>query len=181
MRETLLERSVRHRVPTLHHGATRLLELRRTRLRCSPAAASRLHDLLETRLVVRGLATERGTVDAIPNRSARLSANGALGRVRGYSNGPKMRSELPAPAPERRLADIQPLALLANSLDHQVDMRVILVGVQHHRIAVLECEFLPGKLAARCQELPWRRARRHRQHDVVNELRRLATGGAPVG
>ena len=61
-----------------------------------------------------------------------------------------------------------------------MDMWVILVGVQNHRIAVLECEFLAGKLAARRQELPWRRARRHRQHDVVDELGRLATRPAPA-
>ena len=91
---------------------------------------------------------ERGTVDAIPNRCAYLSANGTLSSVRGDALRPKMRCELPAPAPERCLADIQSLAVLADCLDHQVDVRVILVRVQNHRVAVLECEFLPGKFPA---------------------------------
>jgi hypothetical protein len=106
VRETLVKRPTGHRVPTLHDGATGFMELRRTRLRCNLAATSRLDDPLQARLVVGGLATEPGTVDPIPNRSAYLSTNGALSSVCCDTVGPEVRCELLPPAPERCLANI---------------------------------------------------------------------------
>ena len=70
MRETILECPVGRGMPTLHHSATRFLELRCTRLRCSLRISSRFCYALKARLMVRGLPTKRGTVDAIPNGSA---------------------------------------------------------------------------------------------------------------
>ncbi|MGO9515202.1 MAG: hypothetical protein ACLP2F_16395 [Steroidobacteraceae bacterium] len=52
-------------------------------------------------------------------------------------------------------------------------MRVLLVGVQDHGVAVLP-EFLAGELPRGGQNLVRWRRRRHGQHDVVNEFRRPA-------
>ena len=106
IRKTRVECHTGHRVPALHHVATGFLELRRTR--CNLAAAGGLNDSLQARLVVGGLASKRGSEDPIPNRSTYLSTNGTLGSVRGNPLGPKLRCELLAPTPERRLADVQP-------------------------------------------------------------------------
>ncbi|MGC2030287.1 MAG: hypothetical protein WA642_09725 [Steroidobacteraceae bacterium] len=46
-----------------------------------------------------------------------------------------------------------------------------LIGVEHHCIPVLERELLPRKVPAGRQEPIRRRFRRHRQDDVVHQLR----------
>jgi hypothetical protein len=181
MRQTLVKRPTGHRVPTLHDGTTSFLELRCTRFTSNLPAASRLNDPLRARPVVCGLTTQRGAVDPVPNGSAYLSSNGASSSVRGNPLGPQMGCELLSPAPKRCLADVQPPSILTDGLNHKMDVRVILIGMQNDRIAMLECEFLSGKLSARCQEFCGRRARRHRQHHVVNEFSRFAAGNAPVG
>jgi hypothetical protein len=149
MRQTLLKRPNGQRVPTLHDGATRFLKLQCTRFRCKLAAASRLNDPLQARPVVGGLTTQRGAVDPVPDGSAYLSTNGTFSSVRGNPLGPQMRCELLSPAPQRCLADVQPPSILTDGLHHKMNVRVILVGMQNDRIAMLECEFLSGKLSAR--------------------------------
>ena len=59
--------------------------------------------------------------------------------------------------------------------DDQVHVRMGLVGVQHHRVAVLERELLPREVAARRQQPFRRRPGGHRQDDVVHELGLPAT------
>jgi hypothetical protein len=45
-----------------------------------------------------------------------------------------------------------------------------LIGVQNHRVPVLERKFLPRNVPAGRQEPSGRRLRRHRQDDVVHKL-----------
>src|SRR5580693_2982476 len=54
-------------------------------------------------------------------------------------------------------------------------MRMRFIGVQHHCIPVFEPEFLPGKVLHRTQHLVRRRSRRHREHELVSQLRRRPT------
>ena len=65
--------------------------------------------------------------------------------------------------------------LFANGLHDHVHVGVRLIGVQHHRVAMLEPEFLPRKVLHRRQHLVRRCPRRHREHELVNQLRRRST------
>jgi hypothetical protein len=55
-------------------------------------------------------------------------------------------SEVLAPVAQHVLVDVQPAAVLAFGFDDQVDVGVLLMGVQHHGVAVLEGELLAGKV-----------------------------------
>lgn len=53
--------------------------------------------------------------------------------------------------------------------DH-VYVRVLLIDVQHHRISMLECEFLSGKVSCCRYDLLRGSRRRHGEHEFVNQL-----------
>jgi hypothetical protein len=53
-------------------------------------------------------------------------------------------------------------------------MRMRLVRMQHHRVAVLERKLLPGKVSDRSQHFLWWRSRWHREDEFLNQLRRFA-------
>jgi len=80
--------------------------------------------------------------------------------------------EVLAPLPQGRLADVEALAglELVFGLDHQVNVRMGLVGVQHHRVAILQRKVLARELPSGDEHSLRRRALRHRQHDVVDGL-----------
>ena len=80
--------------------------------------------------------------------------------------------EVLAPISQELLVDVQPPAELTLGLDDQMHVRLLLMGVQDHRVAVLR-EFLAGELPRSGQNLVRGRGRRHGKHDVVNKLRRL--------
>ena len=79
-----------------------------------------------------------------------------------------------SPLPECRPADVQPPIVSTQGLDDQVHVRVPFVGIKHHRVAVLESKFLPGEVLDRGQYLLRRRPRRHREHKLLRQLRRVA-------
>ena len=60
-----------------------------------------------------------------------------------------MAREFLAPFPQRGVANIQTHPLLTHRLDDDVHMRMLLVGVEDHRVAVLQRKFLLRKLAHR--------------------------------
>jgi hypothetical protein len=71
-------------------------------------------------------------------------------------------------------------AIEAFGLDHQVHVRVLLMGVERHGVAVLRTELLARKDFGGGQHLIGRRRRRHGKHDVVRQLdtaERLDTAG----
>ncbi len=75
-----------------------------------------------------------------------------------------------APIPQKLLVDVHPPTELVLRLHHQMHVRVLLVGVQHHGVAVLP-EILAGELPRSGQNLVRGRRRRHGQHDVVHQFR----------
>ena len=116
----------------------------------------------------------RGAV-ARGNRIASLSlvtstyhAGRGIGSDTLLSHEPR---KIVAPRAQHRLIYVQSPALLAFGFHDHMDVRVLLIGVKHHRVPVLECELLARELP-RCRQYLIRRSRgRHRKHDVVDELR----------
>jgi hypothetical protein len=82
-----------------------------------------------------------------------------------------------APISQELLVDMQPPADLVLGLHDQMHVRVLLVGVQDHGVAMLR-EFLAGELPRGGQYHVWGRRRRHGKHDIVNEFRRSSRGTA---
>ena len=78
-----------------------------------------------------------------------------------------------SPLPERGFAKVQPLALIASGLENQVDMRMRLIGMQSHHIAMLESELLPGEIPHRRLDLLGRRSGRHGEYEFVDQSWRL--------
>jgi hypothetical protein len=64
-----------------------------------------------------------------------------------------MSGKVTSPSSQSRLSDIESHALLANGFDDEMDVRMWLVRVQHHRIPVLERELLPRKVLHGYQNL----------------------------
>ncbi|MCY1244532.1 hypothetical protein D9M72_576140 [compost metagenome] len=112
-------------------------------------------------------------MDWIPIGLAHLAAHLPRRRVGCYALLAHQCGELLAPLPQRVLADVEALARLelVLALDHQMHMRVRLVRVQHHGIAILQREVLARKDACGSQHLLRRRAGGHGQDDVVDQLR----------
>lgn len=91
-------------------------------------------------------------------------------RVRGdalLSHGPR---EVLAPLPQHGFVDVWAPSVLVLGFHNKMDVRVGLIRVQRHRIAVADPELLSGECAG-CGEhlLRWGR-RRHRQHNFVDQL-----------
>jgi integrase len=80
--------------------------------------------------------------------------------------------ELCPPSTQRWLSDIEPLALLAHRFDDDMDVRERLIGMQHHRVSVLQSPLIRCEPAHRLQHLGRRRTRRHGKNEVVDQLGR---------
>jgi len=72
-----------------------------------------------------------------------------------------MSREFLPPPPKSGLPDIKAYPLLTHSLYHHVHMRMRLIGVKYHGIAVLERELLPREILDCFQNLLGRGARWH--------------------
>jgi len=102
--------------------------------------------------------------------------DGAFGRIRLHPKIAQVSSKVAPPLPKCRLVNIQPLVPLAHGLYDDMYMRVPLVRMHGHRVSMLRSELLSSELLHRLVELVGRCALRHREHQVVDKLRRLATG-----
>lgn len=91
------------------------------------------------RLVARGLRAARDPKVEPVALHRRMS----LGGICRHTESAQLVSELQAPVTQGGLLDIEPHALLADGLEDQMHMGVRLVGVQHHRVAMLPMELLP--------------------------------------
>ena len=79
--------------------------------------------------------------------------------------------EVLAPFAQALLVDVQPPAELVLGLHDQMHVRVLLVGMQDHGVAMLR-EFLAGEFPRGGQNLVCGRRRRLGKNDVVHESRR---------
>src|SRR6185437_9081443 len=86
-----------------------------------------------------------------------------------------MPREFPSPASQGRFADVKPRPLLAHRPDDHMHVRMRLVRMQHHRVAVVEREFLTREVLYCLEHLLWRRSRGHREHQFVYALGRVPT------
>src|SRR5205807_9744487 len=86
-----------------------------------------------------------GAVDAVKLRRLALAAHRPFSGVGLDSQLAKVLGEVAAPLPQGGFANVQPDALLALRLDHDMHMRVSLIGVERQGVAMLESEFLPGE------------------------------------
>ena len=73
----------------------------------------------------------------------------------------QMLREILAPAPQHFFVDVQPSAVFVFGFDDHMNMRVLLVGVEHEGIAVLRCELFASELPSGGQDLFWRRGGGH--------------------
>src|SRR5271167_2418159 len=74
-----------------------------------------------------------------------------------------------SPFPQGGLFNVQTLPLIACGLDEHVDMRMRLVRVQSHHIAMLECKLLPGEIPYRRLYLLGRRPGGHGEYELIDE------------
>jgi len=75
-----------------------------------------------------------------------LTANRALGGVRGDSLLPQFLGKLLAPMTQRRFADVQPLPLLAHSFHNHMDVWMRLIRVHHESVPMLKGKFIRRKI-----------------------------------
>ena len=80
-----------------------------------------------------------------PKVGAPGSADRSLRRVRANALRSQVSSKFPPPLTKCGLTDVQPDPLLAHRFDDHVDVRMRLVRVQHHGIAVLGPKCLSRK------------------------------------
>ena len=137
-------------------------------------------DALQTPLEVRGLPPLGCPIDAVMERPAGLAPHSPLRGIGRNPVCPEMPSKFPPPLPKCRLANVESPALLAHGLDHEVDVRVVLVGMEHHRVPMLQCKLLTRKVPAGRPQFLRRGPVGHREHNVVNDLRRLPSGRTTV-
>jgi hypothetical protein len=78
---------------------------------------------------VRGVATEGGAVNAIGLVSPVLTTNCTFSSIGVDALRTKVPCELGSPLAQRRFANVQPLALLADRLDDQMDVGMWFVCV----------------------------------------------------
>jgi len=102
-----------------------------------------------------------------------FAPDGALGSARWDAKQSQVLGNLRAPVTQRRLLDIQTNTLLTNGLQDEVNMRMRLIGVQDKRVPMLKCKLLAREVAHRRQHFVRWRSGRHREHKLVNQLRRL--------
>src|SRR5208282_5979322 len=95
------------------------------------------------------LASFARAIDAIRLTRDRYTPDVPRRRVCGYSQFPKMVCEPLSPFPQGGLFNVQPLPVNVGSLNEHVDMRMRLIRVQSHHIAMLECKLLPGEIPHR--------------------------------
>jgi hypothetical protein len=91
-----------------------------------------------------------------------------------------MPGEFLAPLSQRRLSDVQPFALLAHGFNDDVNVGVALIDVKGHGVPVREGKLLLRKPSDSLEKLVWRGTCRHGQHDVMDQLGRLATGSPRI-
>src|SRR5882762_8162886 len=83
---------------------------------------------------------------------------------------------------ERGFLDVQTDTLFADGFQYEMDVRVRFICMQGERISVLTPEFFPREVSNRAQHLLGWRARRHGEHELVDDLGRLPTfGGGEFG
>jgi hypothetical protein len=118
-----------------------------------------------------GLSVSPRFENLVPGLCLVFASNGPRRRVSRNTLFAHQLREVLAPISQELLVDVQPPAELALGLHYQVHVRVLLVGVQDHGVAVLR-EFLAGELPRRGQHLVRGRRRRHGKDDIVHEFRR---------
>ena len=64
-----------------------------------------------------------------------------------------MAREILAPVPQHFFVDMQPSAVFAFGFDDHVDVRVPLVSVEDHGVAVLRCKLFASELSGGGQDL----------------------------
>src|SRR6185437_10407107 len=126
------------------------------------------------------LATLRRTIDPVAHWRPYLATHGPLSGICRDPLCPQLYSKLAPPTAQGRLAYVQASAVLTDRLDDQVHVRVLLISVQNHEVAMLEREFVACEVPAGGQEFCRRSTARHRQNDVVHQFRGLATGSTSV-
>lgn len=102
----------------------------------SRIAVDRLRALLQVGRFAFGILLR--AVDCLGQERPGLAPNGALRRIRGDAELAQILGELGPPSAHRRLSDVEPLALLAHRFDDDMDVRVRLIRMQHHRVSVFE-------------------------------------------
>src|SRR5271169_4053824 len=119
------------------------------------------------------LASFARAIDAIRLTGSRFTPDVPRRRVRGYSQFPKVVCEPSSPFPQGGLFNVQPLPLNVGSLDEHVDVRMRLIRVQSHHVAMLECELFSRKIAYRRLNLLGRRSGGHGEDEFKYQSRRL--------
>jgi hypothetical protein len=88
----------------------------------------------------------------------------------------KLSREPLSPEPECRLPNVESLAILSERLHHKVNMRMRLIGVEHHAVTMLKCEFLASEISYSFKHPLWRRSRGHGKQNLMHKLRMMLGG-----
>src|SRR5579871_5767211 len=96
-------------------------------------------------------------IDCVSRLPLAPTAHDARRSVRGYPLLSHELREILAPPAQHFLIDVQSAPLLALGLHDQVNVRVLLIGMQGHDVAVLSAEFFARELPSSGQHLfRWR-------------------------
>lgn len=88
-----------------------------------------------------------GLLKAVRQFAVDVAPDVPLSRIRGDTHRPQVPGEPCPPLPQRGFANVQALTVLADRLEYDVDVRVRLIRMQGHGIAMLERELLPEEIA----------------------------------
>ena len=78
--------------------------------------------------------------------------------------------------------DIESLALFTHGFNDDVNMRMRLVGMKRHDVAILQRKLFTAEISDSSKDLIRRRPGGHREHQLMDQLwRRTAAGGGETG
>jgi hypothetical protein len=112
-----------------------------------PVAVQFSRDLPSPLAEVTRVAALPRSVDPIPLLRPAQSAHGPFSRVGRYALPAQLDGKLRPPRAKRRSLDIQPPPLLAHRLEHEVHVRMRLIGMEHQ-----------GRPSRSTRPCPWRGA-----------------------
>jgi hypothetical protein len=150
-----VEQLVRYNTPGLDYLSACLLQL------CSARVAVPSRDVRLPSNALEALASSpripalRRAIDPVAYRCSHLSSHGPLSGICRDALSPQLRRKATPPPTKGRLAYLQPLAVLADRFDDQVHVRMVLIGVQDHEVAMFEREFLACEVSACGEEFLW--------------------------
>jgi hypothetical protein len=123
----------------------------------SPPARQLPRQGLGALAVERRITTQHGAVNTRGLLWCRLTAHRPLGRVRLDAQLPQVASKFLPPLPKCGLPNVQPSPVLADCLHYDMQVRVSLIGMQGHGVAVLQGELLRSEFPnGRALLLGWR-------------------------